>query len=196
MGIFNFPLGVEACDLGRLDGGLALGIVEVGGHGDDGLADGMPQVCLGGLFQFAQDHGRDFGRRVVFAVDLDLGELFGPAHNFVGDELLFALDLFVAATHEAFDAVKSATGVGDSLAFCRVAHQAVALVGECHHAWGDAITLGIGDNLHLAAFHHGYNAVGGAQVDSNDFLFSHCSISLCSEARPSLNALSCFRLLS
>jgi hypothetical protein len=48
-----------------------------------------------------------------------------------------------------------------------------ALVREGHHAGGDAIALGVRDHLHLAAFHHGHHAVGGAQIDANDFLFSH-----------------------
>ena len=96
-GVFDLPLGVEAGDLGGLDGRLPLGVVEVGGHGDDRLADGVAQVRLGGLLELAQDHRRDFRRRVGLAVDLDLGRVVGAADDLVGDELLLAGRLPCAA---------------------------------------------------------------------------------------------------
>ena len=96
-GIFDLPFGVEAGDLGGLDGRLALGVVEVGRHRDDRLADGVAQVGLGRLLELAQDHRRDFRRRVVLAVDLHLDRLVRPADDLVGNELLLARRLPCAA---------------------------------------------------------------------------------------------------
>ena len=57
--IFDLPFGFEAGDLGGIDGSLPLGVVEVGGHGDDGLAHGVAEVGLGGFLELAQDQGGD-----------------------------------------------------------------------------------------------------------------------------------------
>ena len=97
LGIFDLPFGVEAGDLGGVDGRLPLGVVEVRRHGDDRLADGVAQVGLGGFLELAQDHRRDFRRRVLLAVDVDLDQLVRPADDLVGDELLFGSRLRCAA---------------------------------------------------------------------------------------------------
>ena len=55
---------LEAGDLARLLGGGALGVVEVRGHGDDGLGDGVAQVGLGVALELHERAGRDLLRRV------------------------------------------------------------------------------------------------------------------------------------
>ena len=66
----------QAGDLARVLGGLALGVVEVGGHGDHGLGDGFAQVVLGDLLHGLEDHGGDFRRGELLAVDFH-GHGFG-----------------------------------------------------------------------------------------------------------------------
>ena len=51
-------LDLEAGDAAGVLGGLALGVVEVRGDGDDRLGDLLAQVVLGGLLQLLQDLAR------------------------------------------------------------------------------------------------------------------------------------------
>ena len=54
---------------------LALRVVEVGGHCDDGFADGavLAQVLLRGLPHLGEDHGGDLlrGKHLLLALELD-----------------------------------------------------------------------------------------------------------------------------
>ena len=65
-------LDLEAGNLARVLGGLPLRVVEVGRDGDDGLADGRPQVGFRGALELHQDARRDLGRRIALAANLDV----------------------------------------------------------------------------------------------------------------------------
>ncbi len=51
----------EPGDPAGILGGLALGVVEVGGDGDDGLGDGLAETDLGVGLELGEDHGGDLG---------------------------------------------------------------------------------------------------------------------------------------
>ena len=53
----------KAGDLASVLGGLALGVVEIGGDGDDGAVNGFAEVGFGPILQFAKNESRDFRRR-------------------------------------------------------------------------------------------------------------------------------------
>ena len=55
-GLVHDALDVESGDLAGVLGRLALGVVEVGGNGDDGLGDLLPEVVFRRLLELAQDH--------------------------------------------------------------------------------------------------------------------------------------------
>src|SRR5260370_19808395 len=50
----------EAGNFTGVLGGLALGIVEIRGNGDDGAVDRLAEMGFGPVFQFAQDESRNF----------------------------------------------------------------------------------------------------------------------------------------
>ena len=99
---------LEAGDLAGLLGGGALGVVEVGGHGDDGLGDGVAEVGLGVALELHQRAGRDLLGGVLLAVDVD-----GPV-----------------GAHVALHRADGAIGVGDGLALGDLADEDLAVLGE------------------------------------------------------------------
>ncbi len=91
----------EARDLPGLLGGLALGVAEVRGDGDDGVGDVLAQVRLGVALQLHEDPRGDLLGRERLAVHVGLP----------------------VGAHVALDADDGAVGVGDGLALGHLAHQ-------------------------------------------------------------------------
>ena len=129
---------------------VALAVVEVGGHGDDGLGDFFAQIRLGVRLQLGQDHRADLFGGVVLAADVDL----------------------FSGAHLALDGGDGVLRVGDGLALGDLADQTLAGLGEADNGRRGARAFGVGDDDGLAAFHNGDAAVGGAKVDANDLTHS------------------------
>ena len=145
-GLVDDTADVQAGDGAGVLGGLALAVVEVGGHGDDRLGDGLAQIGLGVSLQLLKDHGADLLGGVLLAAQGDL----------------------LVGAHLALDGRDGVFRVGDGLALGHLADQTVAGLGEAHHGRGGACAFGVGDDDGLAAFHHGDAAVGSTKVDTND----------------------------
>src|SRR5882724_6591178 len=154
----------EPGDAAGVLGGLALGVVEISWHGDDGLGDFFTEARFSIGFELGQDHGRNFrrGELLGFAVHFhfDGGVAIGGADDFVGDALDFLLHFIELAAHEALDGIHSIAGVGDGLAFGGVADDAFTGFGESNDGRSGAFALGIFENLGLAAFHDRHTRVG------------------------------------
>ena len=71
---------VEPGDAAGVLGRLALAVVEVRGHRDDGLLDRLAEVRLGALLERLEHDRRDLRRRDLTAFDLDLHDPFGRPH--------------------------------------------------------------------------------------------------------------------
>ena len=136
-GLVDDPLHIQAGDLARILGGLALGVGEVGGDGDDRLGDGLTQIGLGVRLQLLKDHGADLLRGVLLAVDAHL----------------------VVRAHLTLDGDDGAVGVGDGLTLGHLAHHTLAVLGKCHYRGGGAVALRVGDDDGLAALHDSHTAV-------------------------------------
>ncbi len=63
----------EPGDLAGVLGGLALGVVEISGNGDDRLFDLLAEMGLSRLLHLLQDEGGNLRRRIGLAVRLDPG---------------------------------------------------------------------------------------------------------------------------
>ena len=149
-GLVDNALDLQAGDFACVLGGLALGVGEVGRHGDNRFGDRGAQVALCVGLELLENHGRDLLGGEFFAVDGDA----------------------VVAAHLTLDGGDSALVVGDGLALGDGTHHALSGLGKGHHGGRGAAALGVGNYHRLAALHHGHAAVGGAQINSYDS--SHC----------------------
>ena len=164
---------LQARDLARVLGRLALRVVEVGGDGDDGLGHLLTEVVLGRLLQLLQDHGRDLGRRVQLAADLDADVAVGSRNDLVRDHLHFLGHLRELAPHEALDRVDRVLRIGDGLALRHLADQPLALFRERHDGGGDSAALRVGNHGGRVAFEDGDDRVRRPQIDADHL--AHCS---------------------
>ena len=132
-------------DLAGLLGGLALGVLEVGRHGDDRVGDGLAEVGLSVPLQFLEYARGDLLRRVLLAVDVDRP----------------------VGAHVALDRPDRPVDVGDCLALGDLADQDLAVLGEGHDGRGRPGAFGVGDDGGLAALEDGDDGVGRPQVDTD-----------------------------
>ena len=135
--------------------GLALAVVKISGHGDDGFGDRLTQIALGVPADLGKDHGADLLRGKVLAVNM----------------------CPVVRAHVPLDAGDRAPGIRGDLALCRAAHQTLAVLGKGHHAGGGALALCVGDDHGLAALHHRHTGIGRTKINADHFAHTVSSVS-------------------
>ena len=155
----HFKAGNLACVFGR----LALRVVEIGGHGDDGLGDGFAQIRLCRFFHLLQDDRRNLAGREFFAARFDPRIAIAAADHFVGQVLhVFRQHRIIcAATDQALDGEDGVGRVGHRLALGGLANQTLVL-GEADDRGRGARAFGIFNDTGLAAIHDGDARVGGS----------------------------------
>ena len=152
---------LEAGDAAGILGGLTLGVVEVGRDGDDRLVDLLAEIGLGGLLHLAQDERRDLARAVLLAIHLDPRVATRRLLDLEGDQRLLLGDHRVveAAADQALDGIQGLQRIGDRLALGRLAHEALAAIGEGNHRRRGARALSVRDDDRLAGLNDGYTAI-------------------------------------
>jgi len=150
----------EARDGTGVFGGLALGVVEVGWDGDDGVGDLLAQVGLGDLLHLGEDHGGDFLRLehlCLALADADLDcRLAVLVDDGEGPVFHVGLDggVLEVASDQALGVEDGVLGVGGELVLGGVTDQALALAGESDVRGRDTVALVVGDDLHAAVLHN------------------------------------------
>jgi hypothetical protein len=158
---------VEPGDLAGVLRRLALGVVEVGRDGDDGVRHGLAEVRLGVRLQLLEDHRGDLRRRVLLAAGAHANISVRAADDLVRDDLHLLADLLVFAPDEALDREDRVLRVGYLLALRGSADEALAVLRERHHRRRDSPALGVRDDRGLTALEHCHRRVRRAKVDSN-----------------------------
>ncbi|EHK67902.1 putative NAD-specific glutamate dehydrogenase [Achromobacter arsenitoxydans SY8] len=169
-GFVDDALDFQTGDTAGVLGGLALAVVEVRGHGDDGLGHFFAQVVLGGLLHLAQHVGRHLGRRHLLAAHFNPGIAVVGLDDRVGhqvDVLLHRL-FFELAADQALHRVQGVARVGHGLALGGRAHQGLAVIHVGNDGGGGASTFRVFDDFDLPAVHDSHAAVGRAQVNANN----------------------------
>ena len=169
-GLVDDALDVEAGDAPGVLGRLALGVVEVGGHRDDRLADGAAEVVLGRLLHLLEDLGRDLRGGHLASVDLHPGVPVVRLDDLVGHHPLVLRDhlVVIAAADQTLDGEQGVLRVGDRLALRGLAHHDLVVTGVGDDGGRGAVALGVLDDLDAVALHDGHTGVGGAKVDTDD----------------------------
>ena len=158
---------VETGDLAGIFGGLPLRVVEVRGDGNHSSRHLLAQVRLGRFLQLAENHGRDLGRGVLFALAQD-DDVISVALDLVGDHLHFFVDFVEAASHEPLDRINRVLRVGDGLPLRHLPNQPLAVLGECDHRRRSAASFFICDKFGFPPLHDCDAGVGGSKVNSNN----------------------------
>ena len=122
----------EARDLARVLRRLTLGVVKVGGDGDDGLGDFFAEIVFSGFFHLLQDESGDLRRRIFFAMSFDPGIAIVRLDDRIGHHALVLLRrrIGIGAADKALDGEERVGGVCHGLTFRRLADQAFAIIGE------------------------------------------------------------------
>ena len=168
----HYSAHLEAGYLTGFLGCLALCVVEVGGHGDDGFGHFLAQIFFGRLLHLLQNHGRYFLRRVEPAFDVDAWRVVVALDNRVGHAAYLVREAVVAFAHEAFDRVDGLVRVGHGLTLGGVADFAFAVFDKCYDRGGRALAFAVCYHHRFVAFHHGNTRVGRSKVYT--YYLSHC----------------------
>ena len=154
---------LKASDLAGVLGGLALGVVEIGGNGDHRLGHRLTEILASVFGELAQHLGAHLlGCKLLIenrALHLHIGAgLFNAIAHF----LRFFVDFINAASDEALHRIEGVLRVHHRLTLGDLAHQLILVFGVCHHGGCGAKPFSVGNHGGLAALHNGDTAVCGA----------------------------------
>ncbi len=136
---------LKAGQFARFVGGLALAVVEIGGHGDHGLGDRHFQLFLGPILERAQDHRRDFLRPIFLVAQLDLDVL----------------------AHLALDRLDGPLRRQHPLVTRRLANEQAAVLRQADERGQDWVVI-LGQDVRLPVAQDGHFAIGRSQIDAEN----------------------------
>ena len=161
----------KASNLACVLGGLALSVVEIGRHSDDGLGHGLAQIGFRSFLHLGQDHGRDFRRAVILVAARHISVAARTFGDLVGNQIDVLLDHRVVkrAADKALDGEEGLFWVGDGLTASWLADQALPICSKGDDRRRGARTFRVFNHFGCFAVHDGYAGIGGPEVDTDDF---------------------------
>ncbi|MCY1429300.1 NAD-specific glutamate dehydrogenase [compost metagenome] len=147
-------------------GGLPLGVVEVGRHGDHRADQFATQGGFGTLAQHAQDVGGDFHRALRPLHGVDERHLRVATDEAVRQLLAELFDVGQAATHQPLDRDDAVEGIAGGGGDGRMPH--LDVIGQvADRRRQDDPPRRIGQRRGAAAAHGSDQGIGGTEVDSH-----------------------------
>ncbi len=137
-GLVNDAEHLEPGDAARVPGRLALRVVEVRRHRDDGLGDLLAQEFRRVFDELAEHERGDFLRRIQPARNLEPHRAVGPGDDVERHGVQLAANLVIAPPDEPLGRIDRPLRVQDRLPTGELADQALALRGKGHHRGGRA----------------------------------------------------------
>ena len=157
-GLVDDALHVEAGNAAGILGGLALRVVEVGGHRDHRVGDGFAEILLGGLLHLPEHLSRNLRRRELVVLDADPGIAVGRIDDLVGHHLDVLLHHLVGefAADEALDREQGVVGIGHRLPLGVLANEDFAIAGVGDDGGGRAVPFRVFDDFRIAPVEHSH----------------------------------------
>ncbi len=120
---------------------------------------------------------RNFRRSESFLAELDAKNFAGlqVVGEAEGEELQFFLNVFDAASHQAFDRVDGAVGSLDQIFARGIADDGLIVCVERDHRRDEIQAVVAGDDDRGLPLHEGHERVRGAEVDADDAISCHNS---------------------
>mmetsp|Transcript_25172 Transcript_25172/g.38994 ORF Transcript_25172/g.38994 Transcript_25172/m.38994 type:complete len:456 (-) Transcript_25172:222-1589(-) len=163
---------VDAGDGTSVLGGLSLGVVEIGGDGDDSGLHGLAEVGLSDFLHLLEDHGGDLLSLellgLALVLDDDHGLLVSSGLDLEGPELGVGLDGSVRelSADESLGVEDGVEGVSGGLVLGGVSDESLVL-SEGDVGGGGVKTLVVGDDFDLVVHPHSDAGVGGSEINSD-----------------------------
>merc|ERR1719506_2585697 len=166
------PENLKAGDRSGILGRLALRIIEVRRHSDDGMLHLLAEVVLGGLLHLGEHHRRNLLRHELLRLALHLHRdhrLATLVHEVEGEELLVALHglLVVLAADEALHVKQRLRGVDGGLGLRGLADQTLVF-SESNVGRRDAVPLVVRNDLHATILVDSDARISRAKIDPDD----------------------------
>ena len=166
---------VEPGDPPGVARGGPLRVVEIRGHRDDRAIDLgvdlalLGEERLGAMLQLAQDERRDLRRRELARAEPDLDDSARIAGETEREQPRLVADVVDALAHEALHGVDRAAGIGQQTTLGLAPDVYRLILGDRHDRRQQRVAAAIADHDRHAVLHVGDEAVGGAEIDADDF---------------------------
>ncbi len=161
----NFQSG----DFPRILGSLALGIIEIRGHGNHRTINGFAKKNFCPILQFTQDECGNLRRGENFFTQPDANDVAAGRIEPKRKKLQFVLNILYAAAHQAFYRINRALRLGEKPAARRFANDDAPVRIKAHHRRTKCRAVRPDDTLRLFRLRVEIRdeTVGGTKIDSD-----------------------------
>ena len=167
----------ESSELAGSLGRVALRVVKIGRHRDDGAMNSPADTSLRVCFELFQDNGGNLFRRKFAGSDLDTKRLAGLACQAIRHRAILRRHFFAAQSDEPFDRIDGRVRPKHTHARSGGAHDRLARLGEMNDRRRQARPFRPRDQDREARVHHADERVGRAQVNADDIRFHRAIVS-------------------